>query len=66
MIKRNLGYTLAGRSMQSQNCQMLMMAVTHNLMILILFVRELFYRVEKRKRYNRRRNINHESKSTKF
>ena len=44
MIKRNLSYTLAGRSQQTQNNQMLLMAITHNLMIFLLLVKELFYR----------------------
>jgi transposase len=44
MIKRNLGYALAGRSQQTQNNQMLLMAITHNLMIFLLIVKELFYR----------------------
>ena len=46
MIKRNLGYVLAGRSQQTQNNQMLLMAITHNLMIFLLIVKELFYRAQ--------------------
>lgn len=45
MIKRNLGYVLSGKSQQTQNAQMLLMAMTHNLMI-FLFVKELFYKAE--------------------
>lgn len=43
MIKRNLGYTLNGRSQQTQNAQMLLMAITHNLMVIKL-LKELFYK----------------------
>jgi hypothetical protein len=44
MIKRNLGDSLAGRSEESRNSEMLLMTITHNLMILLLLFKELFYR----------------------
>jgi phosphate transport system substrate-binding protein len=43
MIKRNLVYCLYGKSQQSQNCEMFLLAITHNILI-ILFFKELFYR----------------------
>jgi hypothetical protein len=47
MIKRNLGYCLYGKTQQSQNCEMFLLAITHNiLIILFLFFKELFYRAE--------------------
>jgi len=48
MIKRNLGYVLPGRSQQTQNGQMLLMAITHNFMIFLLISKELFYRARRR------------------
>jgi len=42
MIKRNLGYTIAARSQQTQNGQMLLMAITHNLMIFLLNFQRAF------------------------
>lgn len=46
MIKRNLGDTLMGRSEQSRSSEMLLMAITHNLMVFLLslIMKELFYR----------------------
>ena len=42
MIKRNPGYTIAGRSQQTQNGQMPLMAITHNLMIFLLNFQRAF------------------------
>ena len=46
MIKRNLGDTLFGRSEQSRNSEMLLLAITHNIMVILLslLIKELFYR----------------------
>ena len=46
MIKRNLGDTLTGRCEQSRNSEMILLAITHNLMVFLLslLMRELFYR----------------------
>ena len=45
MIKRNLGYCLYGKTQQSQNCEMFLLAITHNILIvLFLFFKELFYK----------------------
>jgi len=46
MIKRNLGDTLLGRSEQSRNSEMLLLAITHNIMVILLslIIKELFYR----------------------
>ena len=45
MIKRNLGYTVKARVQKNQNSEMFLMAITHNiLIILFLFFKELFYR----------------------
>ena len=43
MIKRNYGSALSARQYWSQNRQMMLLALTHNIAI-ILFVKELFYR----------------------
>jgi hypothetical protein len=45
MIKRNLGYCLYGKTQQSQNCEMFLLAITHNIIIILfLFFKELFYK----------------------
>lgn len=45
MIKRNLGYCLYGRTRHSQNCEMFLLAITHNILIvLFLFFKELFHK----------------------
>jgi transposase len=47
MIKRNLGYTVRARVQKNQNAEMSLMAITHNiLIILLLFFKELFYRAQ--------------------
>ena len=38
MIKRNLGYCLYGKSQQSQNCEMFLLAITHNILIILFFI----------------------------
>ena len=43
MIKRNLGHSVFGRNYWSQCRDMMLLVLTHNVMI-ILFVKELFYR----------------------
>ena len=43
MIKRNFGSALRARTYWSQNREMMMLAITHNLAI-ILLIKELFYR----------------------
>ena len=43
MIKRNLGHCLSTKTYWSQNREMMLLALTHNIMV-ILFVKELFYR----------------------
>lgn len=43
MIKRNLGYTIRAKKEQAQNAEIVLLALTHNLKI-ILFIKELFYR----------------------
>jgi transposase len=43
MIKRNFGSALRARNIESQNREMLLLALTHNIAI-IQPVRELFYR----------------------
>jgi transposase len=45
MIKRNLGYTVRARVQTNQNTEMFLLAITHNILIvLFLFFKELFYR----------------------
>jgi len=46
MIKRNLGDTLLGRSEESRNSEMLLLAITHNIMVILLslLMKKLFYR----------------------
>jgi len=45
MIKRNLGYTVRSRVLMHQKAEMFLLAITHNiLIILFLFFKELFYR----------------------
>jgi transposase len=43
MMKRNLGYTIRAKNELSQNAEIVLLALTHNIQI-ILFVKELFYR----------------------
>jgi len=37
MLKRNLGYSLRSRSQQSQNSEMYLLAITHNIMVVLFF-----------------------------
>ena len=43
MIKRNLGHSVFGHSYGSQCCDIMLMVLTHNIMI-VLLVKELFYK----------------------
>lgn len=43
MIKRNLGDSLRSRTEESRNSEMQLMTITHNLMILLFVLNELFY-----------------------
>jgi len=43
MIKRNLGHALAARTYWAQSREMMLLALTHNLMIL-LRIQKVFYR----------------------
>jgi hypothetical protein len=45
MIKRNLGHSVFGRNYWSQCRDMMLLVLTHNVMI-VLFVKELFYKAE--------------------
>jgi transposase len=45
MLKRNLGYTIKARAHANQNAEMFLMAITHNILIILsLLFKELFYR----------------------
>ena len=43
MIKRNLGYTIRAKKEQAQNAEIVLLALTHNIKI-VLLIKELFYR----------------------
>jgi len=43
MMKRNLGYTIRAKKEEAQNAEIVLLALTHNITI-ILFIKELFYK----------------------
>jgi len=44
MIKRNLGDSLFSTTYRAQQREMNLLALTHNIMVILLVVKELFYR----------------------
>jgi len=44
MIKRNLGHAIDAKKYWSQCRQLLLLAITHNLMILLWCITKVFYR----------------------
>jgi transposase len=62
MIKRNLSYTIRAKNECSQNAEIILLALTHNLMIILLFFKELFYRAERRTSNVEHRTLNVEDR----